>query len=502
MKKKEASGNILTLFLIVGIFMGYNYVKSTTNYNSSGPSTYHQIEAANQQEKDEFERIKIEKKEELDKVYGNGLYLEDVEEISKVYEDKYIKYLEALLAEEDIPFAIEADVEFYTSTLKLAKEESIFFEEVMNDPGEHIRTVSISISGFDEQSKFMRLKYRDLYNILHDLWNNYNEEGVKESQILWSIYDKSILDETKLEDIKESESQLVYLDRFKNCLYRNIIMADAFDSYKERLDNAQEDLDVMTNALKRKYNEDFIGIINLNHEGPSLCAPVEDVSLYFETGIEPKNEHQILEDKYVSLLVEKKLRVEVEKIIEEVGLENNVVPVVIPMDDDNHMYLTYRINQPSKVEAFELINGYFDSYICVTLHYISLEDEAVDYEKIRCFYKKLRERFNFYEHQHTGSIIRRINQFVYFYEVNSNEIKDMVLSKNKKEYYLLRFYNRTSNYENIWAELHQTKNDSDSYMLIPIYGQKKKYILKMNLENDPNESLEDFIKYSTTDNKL
>lgn len=502
MGMNKNSSSKLILFLVIGLLMGYRYVQSSTNQQSSGTSTYHQIEAANQQEEDEFERIKIEKKEELDKVYGNGLYLEDVEEISKIYEEKYINYLENILSEVDIPFAIEADVEFYTSTLKLAKEESITFEEAMSHPGEHIRTISISISGFDEPSKFMRLKYKGLHDTLHDLWKSYDDDDVKETQILWSIYDKSILDVTNLLDIKESESQLVYLDRFKNCLYRNIIMVDAFDSYKEKLDNSQEDLDVMTNALKRKYNEEFIGIINLNHEGPSLCAPVEDVSLYFETGIEPENRHQVLEDKYVSLLVEKKLRAEVDKILEEVGLDKNVVPVVIPMDGDDYMKLTYRVDQPNKLETFELINGYFDTDICVTLHYVTLENEEIDYEKIRCFYKRLRKCFDFYEAANTGTIFRQIDQFAYFYNVGSRDIKDMIISKDKKEYYSSRLYNNKPSLGNIWTSLYRTEDDSDKYLLIPVYGEKQKYILKMVLEDDSSQSLEEFIKYSTEENKL
>jgi hypothetical protein len=500
MSNKKNSSNKLILFLVIGLIIGFRNAQLGTSQGTSGTSTYHQIEAANQEEREAFERIKINKKEELDKVYGNGLYLEDVEEINAIYEKKYISYLEKMLEEIDMPFAIEADVEFYTSTLKSAKENDITFEEVMKHPGDHIRTVSIFLSGFDKKSKFMGLKYKYIQDTFSDLWKSYKEDGVKEVQVLWSIYDKSILEVTKLENIKAEESQFAYLDTFKSCLYRNIIMKTGFDSYEKWLSNTQSDLDIMTNALKHKYKEDFIGIINLDHKGPSLCTPANDITLYFETGITAENMHQTLEDKYISLLVEKKLRVEVDKLLKEVGLDNNVVPVIIPMDNDSYRKLTYSVNQPSKLDTFELINGYFDTRVCVTLHYIKTPDEEINYSKLFEFYKKMRKNFTLYK-EDDGFKSRKINQFVYFYEVTSEEVKEMLTLNNKKNHYWSQFYKKHRD-KNVWAGIYQNTDESDSYFLVPVYGEKLNFILEMNLERYMDKELEEFIKYSTKKNKL
>lgn len=469
--------------------------------NSSGNRAYtlaDQKTAAEEQEKNNIEQIKVEKREEFDKMYENEIYLEDFSSVKDKYVNEYKAYIEKLLLSFEMPFTYELDIQFYNSSLLQAKNDELDFSAVINNPGEHIRYLDLRLSFFREDGKKLKKELKPLYKALKTYWEKNYKSRVIKTDIMWSIYDKSLLQDLDISTIQNQENQLFHLDPYKKCLLRNVSSNEGMDSYYLDLDSSQEDLDNLAEIAHEKYKEDFIGIIDLKEIGPSMCAPANDISLAFETDGKGA-------DKYITLLVQKAIYEEVDKILLDVGLYDVVVPIVVPKDRDIPQILKQKVDYPQQLENEVIINEYFDTYTDITLYYLIDDLKYIDYDKLQNFYLKLDSLFivrgicpmpegpDFEE--------KNLSCFSFYFRDKNSFVRNVYKEKIISRVLTTKYFEGGADLNNLASAMYITDDNSELSQLIKIYTKKEEQITDFVYIQGNSKKIEasDFIEHTTDD---
>ncbi len=464
MKKKTYKYHLLLMTLIF-------LLMSTGCSGGSSSQSYtlvDQMEAAKVGEDNELERIKIEKREEFDKMYADELYLEDFVEIETEFINEYSDYVEKMLSNSDMPFAYELKIQFYNRSLNNAKEGDLELEDIINNPGEHIRYIDLDVSFFRESDNELKSQLEPVYEDLKAYWDENNTAGVIENEILWSVYAESVLEELYLKDIQNESNHLFILDSYKKCLSRNILSKNGLDSYALGLDTTQDELDHLAEEAHKKYKEDFIGIIDLKDKGPSMCAPSNDRTLAFETDGEGA-------DKYITLLVQKAIQELVGEILIEVGLDDVVVPIIVPTDRGIPQITKQKVDYPQQLTNEVIINDYFFNYTTITLYYLIDDLNDIDHDKLQDFYLILDPLF-IVRKKHGDIEVKNLNCFVYYFSDSNSKVRKIYneeiidIEKNA------RYFPGKLDVGNLASAMYVTDDNSELSTLIKAYTKKENQI--------------------------
>ena len=330
---------IVTKIIVLGLILilaGCNVdkTKASNSYDGIQLTKNAEIVAENR-----MENIIKKGAEKLSRFYGDIYeYQQDpiVEELNGLYDDYIVQLVNSRLEEK---LVVDNNVLFYSDSIKDYKEKKLTFEEIINNPGTHIKRASIQLHIFRTKPKltktWFKTSLKEIYAPLEHLWSVYRIEEVDYINVLWSIYDEEILNQISLEDLDQEDNKILYMDTYKSCLGRFVLDENGFDSYKDGILSNQVDLDYLADKTEKKYNEPFIGIINAGKKGKSYAAPTRDASLYFELNGTEKDKYEPYEgsqDRYLALLMYLHVQSEIEKILDKYEMSEIVLPILVTKD--------------------------------------------------------------------------------------------------------------------------------------------------------------------------
>lgn len=492
-KRNKMKNSILILLSILLILSGCSNSSGSKGYTLADQKT-----TAEERVKNKIEHIKVEKREEFDKMYANEIYLEDLLSVKEDFKNSYSKYIEQEFSVFDMPITYELDIQFYNSSLLQAKNDELDFDAVISNPGEHIRYIDLRLSFFREDGKKLKKELKPLYKELKNYWEKNYKLGVIKTDIIWSVYDKNLLENVEIRTIQNQDNQLFFLDPYKKCLLRNIFSTEGMDSYYLDLDSTQEELDNLAEIAHEKYKEDFIGIVDLKEIGLSMCAPANDISLAFETDGKGA-------DKYITLLVQKAIYEEVDKILLDVGLNDVVVPIVIPKDRDIPQILKQKVDYPQQLENEMIINEYFDTYTDITLYYLIDDLKDIDYDKLQDFYLKLDSLFivrGIYPMPESPDFEEKnLICFAFYFKDKNSFVRNIYKEKIIPRVLTTKYFEGGIDLNNLASAMYVTDDNSELSQLIKIYTEKEEQITDFVYIQGNSKKIEvsDFIEHTTDD---
>ena len=417
---------IVTKIIVLGLILilaGCNVDKTKTSNSYDGIQLTKNAEIVAE---NRMENIIKKGAEKLSRFYGDIYeYQQDpiVEELNGLYDDYIVQLVNSRLEEK---LVVDNNVLFYSDSIKDYKEKKLTFEEIINNPGTHIKRASIQLHIFRTKPKltktWFKTSLKEIYAPLEHLWSVYRIEEVDNINVLWSIYDEEILNQISLEDLDQEDNKILYMDTYKSCLGRFVLDENGFDSYKDGILSNQVDLDYLADKTEKKYNEPFIGIINAGKKGKSYAAPTRDASLYFELNGTEKDKYEPYEgsqDRYLALLMYLHVQSEIEKILDKYEMSEIVLPILVTKDarpDINLLELEIDYIQ----EWPEFLEEKFPGRFQVTLNILSKRKEC-DEKTLYTVAKEIQYILGpkYYDNY------RDMNIMVYFYSDITNEGKKM-----------------------------------------------------------------------------
>lgn len=420
--------------------------------------SYYEIQ---QQEKEEkaahLEKIRTTKKEDLTKMYKDGLWKEDFSEVKKRLDQEFEAYLEDDLEPlTGIPLYVESENEYYNSALKTAQEENLSIEYMLENSAECIRNYKFNLYDFEDD--FFEEAYEARIKEIQETFPKRDDQ-----KILFKHYTfrEKALDE------KSGEEWELTPDAFR------ILVRNFFGKYhKKTADNVLE-------VLKNKYNEDFIFRYDLrslskNNDGFHVCQSVEDPEILFEDQITDTNSSLSKMDKYLAAVSQKYMYELIEEILVEEGLDDRVVSFTVPggydwTDIDNTPYDMSQVN--TRDDVLTLLNDGFLGDYDINLIYMKDQDEEVDYEKVMAATKRIMDLINSGTKVSTDGKLRD-NGFLYIYNLpeGDHEVVKYLFERDRITENYFRPMKSFYDLKNFWVK----RVETDGFHYLDVFGAKEK----------------------------
>lgn len=248
--------------------------------------------------------------------------------------------------------------------------------------------------------------------------------------------------------------------------------------------------------LKAKYNEEFVwnGVgYNENGSVSNLYSPKRDLSLKFMTNYSVERG-----DKYRTVLAQRAMYEEIEKIIEEEGYGGKIAHLTTPdaryLEESKDLVTfdmeSYDMSKPLSNE--EIIDKVFRGTYDTSLNLMLDENEEIDYIKL----KKICERIAALcptTYQKKRDFGTRNISLIYFYRL-SEEHRQIVVDLFSKEWCTENYYREESTLANMWDNMVRERAETTGFHYLDIYGTKETFYFEiLNNAKDISEmSIEAF----------
>ena len=447
------------------------------------------VEESKNQEKEELERIKISKSEDIKKHYSGDLYFQDFSEVKSKLDREYEIILEEQFSEVvDVPYFVKADVEYYNSSLKLAQENAWGIDEILSEPGEHIRNLSFELSYFvDEEFNSNNITF-----YIDDMVSEFHEIGVKNINVGVKIISDSVLIELDIEKFKMTNTlELIPLSAIKYIVGY---------SYDQNSIISGESLENKLNELNQKYDNEFVFITGLTKDvyGDDVYALKKNTDITFEVD-------RSVGDKFLTALAQKYMQDLITELIEEENAEDFIIPLVIPNEikdsrTDKNSYDTGSINTREDVIRF-LNEGFLGEYDS-TLIYLKESGEEINFELIKRLSSKIRGIIG-NKDTLTSRDIPRNFIYVTYYDIEKEKlpiVRDLFI----RDYICSAYYKNDVSMGNLYARTSQTREEMDAFHYLDQYSEANNEfitIVGFDPEEIDNMTIEDFIRRTSYDSK-
>jgi len=191
------------------------------------------IDYAEDKEKMEIEQIRLTKKEEFDRHYANGLYLEDLSIERESFDKAYVEMMESELKQAtSYPLFIDSEMEFYNASLKQARDGNLKFEDILTNTGEHIRKARVSLYVFYDLEDH-KVNTDSIDEVMRKWWQKHLNDGVVDVEFRWYAFEPEVLEIYSIEELKEVEYSLTQLAESGTYCGREQYLITGEESYSD-----------------------------------------------------------------------------------------------------------------------------------------------------------------------------------------------------------------------------------------------------------------------------
>ncbi len=408
---------------------------------------------ANEQEL--IRQARINQTVDMVRMYKYGLIFEDFSKEKEKMDRAFEAHLEKELSQvTQAPLFVKSDMEYFNDSLKKVRDEGWGLEQILADNQDGIREGHFMVYVFTE-------KYVEIDDVL------------KKYKGYLGIYAGSV---TSVFRLHPDALKTKVLDEWRKDA--NIPYTLKPWDMKDRIQDPYLADTEVPKGLAKKYGEEFVYIYDVKKSENALnvCAPLRDLSLKFETQHINDGPYDSFDfDKYLTVLAQKYMGEAVGRIVEEEGLGDSMVHLVIPgrldwADTDATPYGTGNIR--TQEDELKFLNEGYQGIYDINLIYLKTPEEEVDYAKIQ-------------------TAVRRINGIA----VTPGAIKGMTLRSTC----LVSIYDMTDEDKSIAQELFKreqtpsnyfrpnhildvsecTREETDGFHFLDIYGERLETSLRI-----------------------
>ena len=447
------------------------------------------VEASKNQEEDKLEQIKISKSDDIKKHYAGDLYFQDFSEIKNKLDSEYEIILEEQLSEVvDVPYFVKADVEYYNSSLELAQENGWGINEILNEPGEHIRSLKFRLNYFIDDD--FNTNHISLF--FENMVTEFRETGLVNINVGSVIISSEVLSDQTIEEFKLNNTSM-------KSLLGSIKFIDEYgDDFYSFTSNRL--IDNHLKELNQKYNNDFTYATGLTKDtnGDDVYALKENTDIKFEL-------NESVGDKFLTALAQKYMQDLITEFIKDENAEDFIIPLVIPNEikdsrTDKNSYDTGSIKTREDIIRF-LNEGFLGEYDS-SLIYLKEPGEEIDFEIVKRLSSKIRGIIENVDTL-TSIDIPRNTLYVTYYDIDKEKVsivKDLFI----KDYICSAYYKSDVNMGNLYARTSQTREEIDAFHYLDHYSQVNSEFITLvafDPEEIDNMTTEEFIERTSYDSK-
>lgn len=465
---KRNLGRLITLWLI-GLFV---LVAATGCDSSSSPGTSinmgQMAREADQKQKAIIQNVRETQKDVLDKMYGKGLIDQDFSDVKQRLDKEYSTRIEREInALVSVPYFVKCDTTYFNSTLRDAKAGNWNIDKVLENTEGNIRESHISVYLFEDPTLIGQSSANiELFNYNKKLIN-YAADYEKKFNYKKIHFIECCCDQKAL--MKKTVRTYANSKEYEFGLAEYVLS-------KGSLTGIGKDLFVPARQfLEAKYGEKFLFIGESEKQiGKGIYAPVNHLDLKFEmdsyyfTELDEK-------DKYLSVLAQKYLSEEMDRIIKAQGLDGKMAFLIVPhsiKDDDTDMNGCQTAHIKTRSDQLKFLNEVYGGNYDVNLMYLKEADEAVDHAKIK---KSIEQVQSLITHPGKGELDEadtRVSCFVSFYNMG-DEDRRIALKLLKRDRITENYYREQVQFSNLLSNMFIRREETDGFHYLDVYGQKE-----------------------------
>ncbi len=435
----------LIALLIMGTLTGC-YAQESEKITGNGFNVGEMTDKALADEKTRTLSERDSLKQEMDRMYGSGLYELDMkateERLTKELVEKQEKRLPELLGG---PVIVRCEVVYYRDSLREAQDNNVHIDDLLKaqDSGgkPFARSGITTIYGFADPSMELEALRQFKYN---------TSLGMSDETVLF-IYPKSVLKTYNLEQIRAMEYPFIELNKVSEYFFSAPI---ASGSNMELIHDTKK-------RLKEKYHEDFECMNDFRAE---YWCPVKDPSLWFDHMVEN-------DDMYLPTLAQKRMSETINQIIEEEGGKDSIVQYsrIENTSTSNGEIFKKPYDTRNLTDSNEIFTKAYIGNFHTGLFYLLSPGETVDYDKLARISKRVKAILGEEKPEDKIKHVLRI----YFYQVPT-DIKPIAIEQFKKE---LTPDNAeiTIHLTDSFEQGTLTEGDTEGFRLLRVYGERQNW---------------------------
>ncbi|MBF4692650.1 hypothetical protein [Fusibacter ferrireducens] len=441
--------------------------KSPTYKTGEGFGVSGMVDHANEVANAQVEASVAKYSEDINWEYGDpSLYYEDFSDIEKELDEKSNEMTEAFFKPKvDFPFYFKTKNQYYLPVLKEIRDGKLSVEEALDDPARTIRVLSSDIY-------YWVTDPNKQYFLNSDITMAY----IKEQKALgieryfhrfFSVIDESI-DYEQINKSKNEEEPIQYLIDDNARIVMGVASDFAWSSLKMYDDNG------LGAYLKGQYNQDFKPALfeyGFEESLGQYYYPVSDPSLQFAA--------TDYGDLYLTVLAQRAMYEEIDKIIEEEGYGGQIAHVSIPRTIGlTFIQVEKGYDMSQKYDNRTIINEVYDGGYDTNLLLLLEEGEEVDYAKLQQISARIQDLFytTIFDNQ---EIWQRSDLFIYFYTLPKVEHKIVIDLFDRDMITETFFRDKTKSIGDIYVNMYITRVETEGFHYLDVRAKKSDFLQRV-----------------------
>lgn len=426
------------------------------------------IENARANEQALIEGVRASETEAFNKHFSNGLYWETFEEQEHMLNEAFHKVYEKQFGTtKRFNYFCMTKNEYYKESLKKLKNGELTVEQIIENPKDHIWKMRFQVVGAEKQDS------DDIRNIwepsMWELYVKFNKiqraSGIHEMEN-WYVRIWNDVGATEVVDIAKKDDPIFFIMNNINTV--DIWIGKLAD---DRGVNGIVRDDLL--QLKKKYNEEFewVGVgTNENESMSNLYAPIRDHSLKFMVG------YMDNEDKYLTVLAQRAMYEEIEKIIKEEGYGGRIAHLTTPDVRYSDSIVgaemdIVTLDMSKKCNNKEIIDKVFTGTYDTSLSLMLNENEKIDYKKLKRICARISGLCptNYDKDRNYGT---RNETFIYFNRLNEGKRK-IVMDMFSREWCTENYFRESSTLANMWDNMERERAETTGFHYLDVFGNRE-----------------------------